>query len=371
MPPRSMREPMPSKKTTSPLLLLLVMSILAGCSLFAPEWRARHGREHPLVGRIFDVKDGRFLDRPELMSKLADAEFVLLGERHDHPDQHRLQAEIVGGLIEAGRRPAVAFEVFDIDDGPTIERHLREHPGDANGIADAVRWGDSNWPAWKFYRPIVARAVEAGLPVVATNLPRDEIHELARAASEAGLENSRPANEATLASLRETEAGRRLLRLGLDRPITAATEEAMAESIRVTHCGHAPEARLPGMILAQRARDAQMAETLASPDVPDGMVLIAGAGHVRLDRAAPAYLRHRLPEARIVSLAFIEVIDGRNSPDEYAEAMGEATLPFDSVWFTPRMENEDPCETFRKALEEMGEAGTANSPKDGSPDAGP
>jgi hypothetical protein len=122
------------------------------------------------------------------------------------------------------------------------------------------------------------------------------------------------------------------------------------------------------MILAQRARDAQMAETLASRD-DDGVVLIAGAGHVRLDRAAPAYLRHRLPEARIVSLAFVEVADGQNTPDEYARARGEVRLPFDIAWFTPRMDNEDPCEAFRKALEGMGEAGPADSPKDGSSDS--
>lgn len=365
-----MREPIPLKKPACCLLLLVALTALGGCSVLAPEWRARYGREHPLAGRIFDVEDGRFIDRVELMGKLADAEFVLLGERHDHPDHHRLQAEIVGALIEGGRRPAVAFEVFDVDDGPAIEQHLREHPGDADGIADAVRWSDGNWPPWKLYRPIAAKAVAAGLPVLATNLPRDEVQELGHAASDAGLENSRPASEATLAALRETEAGRQLLRLGLDRPIDPAAEAAMVDSIRATHCGHAPEAMLPGMILAQRARDAQMAETLARPDAPDGMVLIAGSGHVRLDRAAPAYLRHRLPEARIASLSFVEVIDGRDAPAEYAQALGEPTLPFDFVWFTPRMENEDACETFRKALEKMGKASPADLPKDGPPDSG-
>jgi uncharacterized iron-regulated protein len=343
------------KKVTTGLLWLAWLSAIGGCSVLAPEWQARHGRDQPLVGRIFDVGEERFVDRHELLTMLSAAEFVLLGERHDHPDHHRLQAEILGGLITAGRRPAVAFEVFTVEDGPAIERHLREYPTNIDGIAEVVKWNESGWPPWKLYRPIVERAVAAGLPVVATNLSRQEVREIARVASEADFDSSRPASEATLATLRETEAGRKILELGLDRPIDPSAEQAIADSIRATHCGHAPEARLPGMILAQRARDAQMAETLASPNSGDGMVLIAGAGHVRVDRAAPYYLRLRLPDARVASLAFLEVLEGVDTPGEHARAIGALVLPFDFVWFTPRFSNEDPCETFRKALEEMGE----------------
>ena len=364
-----MRRTVILKKLATGLLLLVGVSMLGGCSVFGREWRARHGRDHLLAGRIFDVNEGRFIDRLDLMTKLSAAEFVLLGERHDHPDHHRRQAEIVGGLIERGRRPAVAFEVFNIDDGPAIERHLREHPGDADGIAEVVKWSEGHWPPWRFYRPIVKRAVAAGLPVVATNLSRAEVRELGRVASDAGFENSRPASDATLASLRETEPGRKILELGLDRPIDAAAEEAIADSIRATHCGHAQAKRIPGMILAQRARDAQMAEVLASPERADGLVLIAGAGHARLDRAAPYYLRLRLPEARVVSLAFLEVIDGEGTPREHAAAIDEAVLPFDIVWFTPRLSDEDPCEQFRKALEGMAEPSPdGDSPKTATPD---
>jgi hypothetical protein len=29
-------------------------------------------------------------------------------------------------------------------------------------------------------------------------------------------------------------------------------------------------------------------------------------------------------------------------------------MPFDYVWFTPAVDDEDPCEKFRKPLERMG-----------------
>ena len=67
-------------------------------------------------------------------------------------------------------------------------------------------------------------------------------------------------------------------------------------------------------------------------------------------------LRRRLPDARIASLAFLEVIESAERPRERARAMGEDWLPFDYAWFTPRIDEEDPCEAFRKALEKMGDS---------------
>ena len=40
------------------------------------------------------------------MIRLARAEFVLLGEKHDNPDHHRLQAEVLRGLTDRCPPPA-------------------------------------------------------------------------------------------------------------------------------------------------------------------------------------------------------------------------------------------------------------------------
>jgi hypothetical protein len=48
-----------------------------------------------------------------------------------------------------------------------------------------------------------------------------------------------------------------------------------------------------------------------------------------------------------VSIAFLEVDDQR------LEAAGYDIQAFDFVVFTPRVSNEDPCEQFRKQLEQM------------------
>ena len=102
------------------------------------------------------------------------------------------------------------------------------------------------------------------------------------------------------------------------------------------------------MALAQHARDAQMAKSMTDAASPQGVVLIAGAGHVRVDRGVPFYLAQGGRDARVISIALIEVETGETSPPSYARQFGAASLPFDFVWFTPRKSDEDPCARFKK-----------------------
>jgi uncharacterized iron-regulated protein len=302
---------------------------LAACAVARPAgapWEAPLGRDHPLTGRIWDVGRSRFIEPDALAARLTAARFVLLGEKHDNPDHHRLQAWVLRALIAAGRRPAVAFEMLTTADAPALARHLALAPRDAAGIGPAVDWNRSGWPDWEYYRPIAEAALEAGLPVVAANIPSAVARAVARgdtARLEPGL----------------------VARYQLDRG-PAAVEAAMATEIRDAHCGHLPDRLVPGMVTAQRARDARMAESLLTTE-RDGGVLIAGAGHVRTDRGVPAYLRARRPDATITSLAFLEVDPRRPSPRESGDR------PYDYVWYTPRMADGDPCERFRKSLERL------------------
>lgn len=320
-------------------LLTIVVLIGPSCAT-SPEENSPSllGRDHPLAGRIWDVATGTFIDTPTLVSRLAQSRFVLLGEKHDNPDHHRLQASLLSAMIDAGRRPAVGFEMFDADQQPAIARHLAGRPTDAAGLAHAVNWDRTGWPAWTMYQPIAEVALQAGLPIVATNLPRTTTRALGRE----GLDG--------------VEAGL-VTRLGLDHPIAPDVEEAMATEIRDSHCGYASEATVKAMIVVQRARDAQMADRLVATSQQDGAVLIAGLGHVRTDWGVPTYLATRLPGSTVTSLAFLEVARGEYHPAAYATRFERHTLPFDVVWFTPRLGDEDPCEKFHKQLKKLRKKG--------------
>ena len=316
------------------LTALAVLAMLAGCSSVArSSWQSSVGREHRLVGGIWDAAAGRFVHENVVVARIADARYVLLGEKHDNLDHHALQARLLRALTAAGRRPAVAFEMFTPAQAGALRRYLAAHPREAAGIGEAVNWNSSGWPAWAMYEPIAQAALDAGLTIVAANLDDDRV----RAVSRQGV----AALDAAF-----------VRRHGLDQPLAADVRAAMAEEIRDSHCGHAPEDRVGAMIGVQRARDAQMAEALLTAPGNDGAVLIAGDGHVRNDYGVPAYVRRIDPGARAVSVAFVEVDAKRANAESYAERFG-GRLPFDYVWFTPAVDDEDPCEKFKKSLERL------------------
>jgi uncharacterized iron-regulated protein len=227
--------------------------------------------------------------------------------------------------------------MFTLDQAAAIANHLAVAPNDAAGLARAVNWQKTGWPEWALYQPIAEAALEAELPIVATNLPLEAVKTI-RANGLAALD----------------WRVRRALRL--DQPLSDATFATMAADIRASHCGFGSEESVKAMVGVQRARDAQMAQSLIAAGKSTGAVLVAGAGHVRNDYGIPVVLRAKNGDNRTVSIAFLEVEEGKTEPQHYAPARHNGRLPFDYVWFTPRVDNEDPCEKFRSHFERMEKA---------------
>ena len=59
--------------------------------------------EHPLVGKVWDPAEGALVDPKSVIERALAVRFVLLGEKHDNPDHHRLQADLVRALADRGR----------------------------------------------------------------------------------------------------------------------------------------------------------------------------------------------------------------------------------------------------------------------------
>ena len=149
----------------------------------------------------------------------------------------------------------------------------------------------------------------------------------------------------------------RLVRdLGLDRPPSESVYAGMTADIRDSHCGYASEESVKAMVNVQRARDAQMAQSLIAAGNPDGAILVAGAGHVRNDYGIPVYLTAKAVGKLVVSIAFVEVDKQKTEPHSYAVPYPNGRLPFDYVWFTPRVDDEDPCEKFKSQFDRLKKA---------------
>jgi len=310
-----------------------VFLLLVACNQ-APTWKAEHFRDHPLAGRIWHVTEARFITRSELHAELSLADYILLGETHDNPDHHLLQAEIVTAMATAGRRPVLAFEMFDQSQASELEAYLSTSSGDASGIAEAVRWNQSGWPDWAIYQPVAAAGLRAGLTLHTASMGRSD----ARLLFQSGITGTLP---------------KRFQSLHLDRPLPKMLKVSLRREIEHAHCGYAPKEMISAMAFAQFARDAHMALRISNSGQEDGAILIAGAGHVRNDRGVPFHLRRMAPGSGIVSLGFIEIIDTGSNASAYSEYFGGKTMPFDFIWFTPRVDIRDACERFKEQLEKM------------------
>jgi uncharacterized iron-regulated protein len=278
------------------------------------QWLERTLVDHPLVGRIYQPTPGGFRARGDVAAALRRAKFVLLGEKHDHRDHHRLEAMLLGEFIPGRSDVAVAFEMLDHDRQPAVDRYLSAHPSEVDGLAQAVEWDSSGWPPWPFYRPVFAVALGWHARIVAANLSRESAQAIVHQGEVSFAAELPP----------------------LSPPQLADIEQEMRES----HCGLLPESVLPGMVLAQRARDFTMARRMLAADRGGGVALCAGAGHVRRDTGVPVSLA-AAGATGVLSIAFVEVVRGELDPHTYPVA------PFDFVWFTPRVDEQDPCAELR------------------------
>jgi uncharacterized iron-regulated protein len=297
---------------------------LAQAPAAAFRWESTVERKHPLVGTIYDRSRDQTVQEQEFGARAATTHFVLLGEKHDNPDHHRLQAASLQALIDAGRRPMVALEMIERGRQELVNKTVQAHPDQPEALGSALDWDDSGWPPFAIYQPIFAAALRARLPILAANVPAVQVRLIVRHGSSAF-------------------AAGQLQLWGLDRPLAEPQLAALKDELRQSHCGMLPERVVEGMVLAQRARDAGMADRLLETDGPQGAVLIAGGGHVRRDRGVPLYLSTRRPTASILSIAWVEVQSGVDDPRAYDTGT-------DYVWFTPRVDNDDPCQKFKQQL---------------------
>jgi uncharacterized iron-regulated protein len=233
-----------------PYALLLALLALAGCAVprAAP----------PLAEHIWDSAARRFVTEEDVRRRVATSDIALLGETHDNARHHEIQAHLLAAATAGGRRPALVLEQIDIEWQRDVDAARR--PGATpSDIARAGRVG-TGWQ-WPLYEPLVAFALEKALPIVAANMPRARLREIAAQ----GLDALGPG---------ETQ------RLALDRTHSDVRRAATRRLLIEGHCG---ETRgVEPMIEMQHARDAVMADrSLAAAG--DGAVAIVGRGPARAD----------------------------------------------------------------------------------------
>lgn len=211
---------------------------------------------------------------------IGEADIVILGEVHDNPEHHRIQARYIARLAPR----AVVFEMLTPGQADRVRI-----TGDTDfaTLAEVLDWAGSGWPDFSLYQPVFAEL--QGVAIRGAALPRDRV----RAAFSQGA---------------AAVFGDGAARFGLDRPLPDDQLKIRRQLQFDAHCGAMPLGMMDGMVEAQRLRDAAFARaTLSALDETGGpVILITGNGHARTDWAVPHMIRLAAPGVRVFSLGITE-----------------------------------------------------------------
>ncbi len=292
-------------------------------------WKSEINKDHALAGRIWSAKKGDYLTPLELSERLAINDFVLIGEVHDNPDHHRLQAWLIKQIVRYDRKPAIVMEMINQDQAPALAAYINGYDAPAANLGNALRWAESGWPKWSLYQPIANMAFAFRLPMAAGSASKKVVKSVGKNGYGA-LESDLPRQ------------------LGLNLPLAPPLVKKLREDLKVSHCNLLPDKALGSMSKVQRFRDAVMTDQLLKAGAQIGAVLIAGNGHVRVDRGVPWYIKRRTSNATIAAIMLMEIDEQAVNPKDIIPLDPWGKPAADYIWFTPKTKREDQCEKLKK-----------------------
>lgn len=314
--------------------LSLIFGLLSACA--SSDHSKLILQEHPLVGKIWDIKKKAFVERADLIQAMLASEFILLGERHDNRVHHQYQAWVIKQLRQANNKASVAFEMIDDRQGNLLARHRVKS---VDYLIDILNQYKTHWYYEQRYKGLFETVLSAGYPIIPANLNRQRLNNITKQ------------GQAKL-----PKAYKKML---VPVPFMPEHQKALQQEIKSSHCNMLDDKMAQKMVLSQRVRDAVMAHSLTKIRTPV-KVFIAGAGHVRKDRGVPLYLAQYKKGAKILTLGFTEVEAGENDVLAYSRHWGSPSLPFDYVWFTPTVKRKDLCAQFKRHMRKKAQSGLKN-----------
>ena len=238
----------------------------------------------PRACLIFDGETGDVLDWSTLLERVAQADAVMLGERHDDQIGHWVQHAI---LEDAPKSSGLALEMLERD-----EQHLLDDFRDGfidkttfQNLTGSVNWaGPDTWES--FYQPSIDIVLNRGGKVVAANAPRRYVRH-ARIKGEDTLPSDQPRS------------------LWFDLPSTV--DDSLYRKRFFDLMGEGTDPTVGDQFfLAQRIWDASMGKSLADLRASGSQpaILLVGAFHiVEQGGTVLEYVHHRpSDELLIVSL---------------------------------------------------------------------
>jgi uncharacterized iron-regulated protein len=282
------------------LFLALAARTVPACA------QATHASEPVAPGyvanRVYDTHRKRFIDFESMLHDVSTVDVLFLGEQHDDPATHRLEAAALYGLARRRSNVVLALEMFERDVQSSLDNYLAGRTTEAEFLASS-----RPWPRYATdYRPLVEFARVYKWPVIASDVPR----RLASLVSARGLET-------TLDSLSTTD------RAYAARDLRCPHDDYFRRFVKTmgdmpSHTGSAIDASaadraatIERIYLAQCIKDETMSESVAiafTVAPPRALVVhINGAFHSDYGLGTAERVKRRLPRKRVAVVSFVPV----------------------------------------------------------------
>jgi uncharacterized iron-regulated protein len=131
-----------------------------------------------IPGRFSDAQ-GQLVTTPNLITQLAAADVVYLGETHDRAADHAAQLAIIQTLHDRQPDLAIGLEMFQRPYQKLLDRYVAGELDEA-GLRDRSEY-DERWGFdWELYAPILRYAKAENIPLIALNTPTEVTRKVSR-----------------------------------------------------------------------------------------------------------------------------------------------------------------------------------------------
>ena len=323
-------------RTAAILFCLLLFTHLAGCTTGKYKGSSMSTKAQYDEGQLVLI-DGRPANDASLLLLAEKADYILVGEFHDRPLDHQVQARILSLLAKSGKNPLLGLEMAPASSQPDLDG-FNSGKVSVDAFPQAVNWQKIWGFDFALYRPVFEAAARHNVPVFGLNIPQD-VRESVRDKGVAGLtaEEKRwmpqeiiPPVAAQKEKLHQTFTMHSAIMLnamkkrgeaasagqaGSKAPMPGSAAKASPPSKKADKSAPSLEARFERFLLIQSLWDSTMAEQAIkahtrsnAPDIKGAkeansvrpMVILAGGGHVEYGYGIAHRLRAWQPDARVL-----------------------------------------------------------------------
>jgi uncharacterized iron-regulated protein len=140
----------------------------------------------PLEPGAFLDAQGMRVDPVWAATRAGKASYVLIGESHPNPCDHKAQARLIELMAETGAPPAVGLEMVSVDMQSILDMFNRGFI-DVDDLEGMLKWSETWGYPFEAYRPVFETARRHGLPLYALNAPRATVRKVGKAGGLKGL----------------------------------------------------------------------------------------------------------------------------------------------------------------------------------------